>query len=156
MKDTGAAYHSDCRKDIKSLHELCVQVSLEWKQKYSLWLDLKIYSAENKTQLRVRLSNFLLGGGVLGLSSFGHWDLASNLSSADCSALHVHMKLIVLEIVCLSNLLHMYHHMIRHMYRHMVIDLCSFGMTVVFRELPLKVSHSYIWALSPCLCFIFE
>lgn len=66
------------------------------------------------------------------------------------------MKLITLEIVCLSNPLHMYRHMIRHMYRHMVIDLCSFGMTVVFRELPLKVSHSYVWALYSCLCFIFE
>lgn len=73
-----------------------------------------------------------------------------------CSALHVHMKLIILEISCLSNLLHMYHHMICHMHHHMVIDLSSFGMMVVFHELPLKVSHSYIWALYPCLCFIFE
>lgn len=73
-----------------------------------------------------------------------------------CSALHVHMKLIILESACLSNPFHMYRHMIRHMYRHMGIDLCSFGMTVVFHELPLKVSHSYIWTLSPCLCFIFE
>lgn len=29
VKDTGAAYQSDCRKDIKSLREPCVQVSLE-------------------------------------------------------------------------------------------------------------------------------
>ena len=73
-----------------------------------------------------------------------------------CSALHVHMKLIILEIECFSSPPHMYRHMIRHMYRHMVIDLCSSGMMVAFHELPSKVSHSYIWALYPCLCFIFE
>lgn len=61
------------------------------------------------------------------------------------------MKLIILEIACLSNPLHMYRHMVRHMYRHMVIDLCSFGMMIVFHELSLKVSYSYIWALYPCL-----
>lgn len=59
VKDTGAAYQYDCRKDIKSLHELCVQVSLEWKQKYSLWLDLKIHSVENKNQLHLLLRNYL-------------------------------------------------------------------------------------------------
>lgn len=85
VKDTGAAYHSDCRKDIKSLHELCVQVSLEWKQKYSLWLDLKIYSAENKTQLRVRLSNFLLGGG--GIGSIIFWALGFSKQSVICRLL---------------------------------------------------------------------
>lgn len=83
------------------------------------------------------------------------WTLGFSKQSVicrQCSALHVHMKLIILEIVCFSSLPHMY----RHMIRHMVIDLCSSGMTVVFRELPSKVSRSYIWALYPCLCFIFE
>lgn len=79
------------------------------------------------------------------------WTLGFSKQSAICrlcSALHVHMKLIILEIACFSSL--------PHMYRHMVIDLCSSGMMVAFHELPSKVSHSYIWALYPCLCFVFE
>lgn len=147
VKDTGAAYHSDCRKDIKSLHELCVQVSHEQKQKYSLWLDLKIHSAENKNQLRVQFRNFYRGRH----SRYIYHSLDPGTQQAvgthHLQAVLIHPctynKSVILEIACLPVL-----------FSCIVIDFCSLGMTVAFRELPLKVGHSCIQALYPCLCLI--